>query len=86
MDKREDLSEVQTIGVVELAALLTVALCLIFTINLALDWLGRQLGSDIMEWGRRRDLGFVLSLGFGLYLTHKIAAWAGFRPKRKSGL
>ena len=26
-----------------------------------------------MEWGRRRDLGFVLSLGFGLYLTHKIA-------------
>jgi len=85
MEKQEESPATYTISLVELAAYLVVAVCLIFSINLALDWLGRQLESNIMELGRRRDLGFVLSLCSGLYLTHKVAGWAGFLPKKKSG-
>ena len=68
---------------VEVAAYLITALCIIFTINIVLDWLGGKLGTGIMDVGRRHDLGFVLSLFLGLYLTHKVAAWAGFRQRRK---
>lgn len=84
MEEREQPSEIHTLSLIDLAACLVVALGLIFSINLTLDWLGRQVGSNLMELGRRRDLGFVLSLGLGLYLTHKVAGWVGFKPKRKS--
>ena len=80
--KRDEPTDRQTITAIELIAYLVVGLCSIFTINLALDWAGRQLGSDIMEIGRRRDLGFVLSLVLGLLLTRKVAAWTGFTPKK----
>ena len=79
----EQESAPNAITAVEVIAYVVVALCLIFAINLALDWVGRQLGTDIMEVGRRRDLGFVLSLILGLLLTRKVAAWAGFTPLRK---
>ena len=68
---------------VEVVAYLITALCIIFTIDIVLDWPGRKLGTDIMDVGRRHDLGFVLSLLLGLYLTRKVAVWAGFRQRRK---
>ncbi len=81
--KPDDQSERQSITIVEVAAYLVLALCLVFAIDIILAWAGRQLGTDIMEVGRRHDLGFLLSLGLGLFLTHKIAAKAGFRPRKK---
>jgi hypothetical protein len=80
--KPDEPTERKTITAIEVVAYLVVGLCFIFTINLALDWVGRQLGSDIMEIGRGRDLGFVLSLVLGLMLTREVAAWAGFTPKK----
>ena len=55
-----------TISPVEVVAYLITALCITFTINIVLDWLGRKLGTGIMDVGRRHDLGFVLSLFLGL--------------------
>ena len=42
----EQESAPNAITAVEVIAYVVVALCLIFAINLALDWVGRQLGTD----------------------------------------
>ena len=73
----------RTIQPVELVCYVVLGFCLIMTLDLALDWAGRRWSIDILELGRRRDLGFVIALVAGLWLNNRIASALGLKPLRR---
>lgn len=72
-------AHVLTLG--EVAAYVTLAICLVLTLSIIFDWLAIRFELAFLKAGRRIDLASLVAIALGLALTRWVGRLLGILPR-----